>query len=252
VAKKQIYLALDFDGVIADSIYECLVVAFNAFSNYRNGTKLIKTLDEINGQQLKQARYLRNFIRSGEDYVYIQQIISDKVRINNQLEFDKYCAIHQEKRNLYFQIFYNEREEFSLKYFKEWIALNPFYDGIKDFLQSYPDKGKLYIITTKKIEFAKKIISAHSIGLLHANFYHASQDRSKREIILQLLNSYQIDPSDFYFIDDQVDTLLKLNDLGINCYLAKWGYNNEDQQKRARDDNISIIQLDKFLNKFTI
>lgn len=33
---KDKYLALDFDGVIANTIEECLVVGFNAYAEYRD------------------------------------------------------------------------------------------------------------------------------------------------------------------------------------------------------------------------
>lgn len=250
--KSGIYLALDFDGVIADSIYECLVVAHNAFSKYKNAEKFIKTLDEIDALKLKDSRNLRNYIRSGEDYVYIQQILNENVQIINQLEFDEFCALHEDKRELYYQMFYKEREALSINYFKNWIALNPMYDGILDFLQSYPEKKKLFVITTKKIEFAKKIILAHNIGLIESNFYHSSINRSKKQIISKLLKQYNIGPSDFYFIDDQVDTLVKIKGLGINLYLAEWGYNNKAQIKRAKVENIPVLGLKEFITNFKV
>ena len=47
-------------------------------------------------------------------------------------------------------------------------------------------------------------------------------------------------------MDDQVETLIKMKSLGIKCYLAGWGYNDEKQKARARDAGIPVLALDDF------
>ena len=65
------FLALDFDGVIADSIGECLVIGHNAYVKFTQAGQQICRLEELNKTHKDECRRLRNFIRSGEDYVYI-------------------------------------------------------------------------------------------------------------------------------------------------------------------------------------
>jgi len=74
-------LALDFDGVIVDSIQECLVVGYNAFIEYTGKGSKILDLSSLDHDDMAKCHRLRNFIRSGEDYVYIQLAISEGVDI---------------------------------------------------------------------------------------------------------------------------------------------------------------------------
>ena len=76
---------MDFDGVIDDSILECAVAGYNAYSTYRGNENQINTPDKINLSQLNIFRNTRPFIRSGEDYLYLFQAISEDITIDNIL-----------------------------------------------------------------------------------------------------------------------------------------------------------------------
>ncbi|MDP6647857.1 MAG: hypothetical protein QGH34_00490, partial [Candidatus Woesearchaeota archaeon] len=47
------------------------------------------------------------------------------------------------------------------------------------------------------------------------------------------------------------DTLPKLLKLGINCYLATWGYNTQAQQKEARRQGAVILNEKDFYKELT-
>ena len=79
---KRDLLALDFDGVIADSIGECLVIGYNAFSSFSGKKKRIRLLNELDDSLVTQARQLRNFIHDGADYVFIYLILDQDVSIH--------------------------------------------------------------------------------------------------------------------------------------------------------------------------
>ena len=61
---KQL-LAMDFDGVIADSISECAVAGYNGYEAYCDNNIRIKTPEEINPDQLNKFRTMHPYIRSG-------------------------------------------------------------------------------------------------------------------------------------------------------------------------------------------
>ena len=75
------FLALDFDGVVADSVGECLIVANNAYTEYSSGTKTYN-LSELDPALISEFTRLRNFIRSGADFVYIIKSISEKMIVS--------------------------------------------------------------------------------------------------------------------------------------------------------------------------
>ena len=248
---SKIHLALDFDGVIADSINECLVVSYNAFGKFIGKNSRIFSIDKIEENRVIESRRLRNFIRSGEDYVYIQLALQENALIRNQQEFDDFCGKYAELREQFFNMFYNEREQFSTDNFQNWIKLNPLYEGFELFLKYYQFKKQLYIISTKKIEFIQRILEAGEIDLINENMFHASSNRPKKMIIKELLESRGVGPEKFYFIDDQIDTLIKVKETEVNCLFAKWGYNNPEQLGKAEREGIQAIDLQEFLQRFS-
>jgi phosphoglycolate phosphatase-like HAD superfamily hydrolase len=249
INRESNYLALDFDGVIADSIGECLVVAHNAFVEFGGGPPVLK-LSEIDPDHVAESRRLRNFIRYGEDYVYISLAIHKGTPIHNQDDFDTFTDEHESLRQDFLTGFYRERERFLDQHRSGWLELNPLYEGLEDFLLHYQPRDHLFIITTKRINFVQEILLAHGIQLRGANLFHAHGARSKRTIISELLGEKTIPLERFHFIDDQVDTLLKVVDTGIHTYLAEWGYNNPDQVRRAAGTAINVLSRERFLEAF--
>lgn len=244
------YLALDFDGVLADSIAECLVVGYNAYAEY-SGKDKISDLEELGPGWTQESRRLRNFIRYGLDYVYIHFAIADHTSISTQEDFDRFTDKNHRLRDRFFQLFYEERENFSGSQKERWVSLNPFYKGVSSFLRSYPDLDRLFIITTKKLKYVRILLENRRIHFVRDNMYFADARRSKKQIISELLSRYGISPRHFYFIDDQVDTLLKTDELGIRCLLAEWGYNNPEQLERAKSAGIQSLTLEDFLHRFS-
>lgn len=245
------FLALDFDGVIADSIGECLVIGHNAYVKHNQAGQPICRLEELNKTHIYESRRLRNFIRSGEDYVYINLAIDNKARIQNQQDYDSFVNRHLNLKDTFYDLFYRERESFSSTKEDLWIELNPLYKGIKQFLLQYQSKERLFIITTKKIKYALKILAGNSIYLKKENCFCASGRDTKLKIIKNLLDKNKISSDNFYYIDDQVDTLIEVKESGVHCLLAQWGYTTRQQILRAGNENIPGIKLKDFLIQFS-
>ena len=244
-------LALDFDGVIADSIEECLVVGHNAYTRFQGEGQALESLQQLAPAIARAAREMRNFIRFGEDYVYIHMALSQAAAITNQLEFDDFLDKNQTVREEFRRLFYAERLRFLEEQPGQWLHLNPFYAGVRTFLRDFRPRERLYIITTKKTTYVERILDNAGIDLLPGHIFLADKDRSKTEIIAELLGRHKQKPKRFYFIDDQVDTLLKAQSTGVRLLLAKWGYTNDNQVKMARNAGITILEPDDFFIHFS-
>ena len=243
-------LALDFDGVVIDSIEECLVVSYNALAIHRGRPDRISNLSELDLKIVKEARRIRNFIRHGQDYVFIQLALEQKVTIENQPDFDRFLEAHKSLNADFREIFYGERARFLEDKPEQWLTLNPFYAGMQEFLENFQPKKLLYIITTKLKENVLAIIDAARIDILPEHIHSADSDLTKTEIIQNLLNEKQISPERLHFIDDQVDMLIKAQRIGVNLYLAGWGYNNTRQIQRARENDLELLLLTDFYRLF--
>lgn len=243
------FLALDFDGVISDSIRECLVVGNNAWNDYSGSGNTVKSIEALPTQTVQHARRMRNFIRSGEDYVYIFMALSRQLPVRNQEEFDLLTTKHATLRQPFFDYFYRHRKRFLQNHKKEWIRLNPLYEGMQRFLQHVPPL-QCFIITTKKTSYVDVILKANSIDFIDTHLFHADKENPKAAMIKKLLRRYHIAENDFYFVDDQVDTLIKCKATAVCCILAEWGYNNSDQITRAKQEEIKTLSLPQFYLQF--
>ena len=243
-------LALDFDGVVVDSIEECLVVGYNALAIQQGRNERIQRLDELPPETVKEARRIRNFIRHGQDYVFIHLGLQEGAKIQNQQDFDCFLEENKTLNADFRRQFYTERARFINEEPDVWLALNPFYPGMQEFLEDFQSKERLYIITTKLKENVQALINTRNINFLSDNILSADQKLSKPQIIARLLSVNRLKPMLFHFIDDQVDTLIKCKSTGVNLYLARWGYNNDNQRAIAQSEELRVLALNEFLRQF--
>lgn len=72
------YLALDFDGVIVDSINECLATALNAYTRFCGKDQFCTDLRLVPEGLADAFRSMRPLIRRGEDYVFLIQAFEEQ------------------------------------------------------------------------------------------------------------------------------------------------------------------------------
>ncbi len=243
-AKTDI-LALDFDGVIADSIEECLVSGYNAYAEFTE-KPTIERPNELPEGWIDKAREIRNFIRKGEDYVYIMYSLALNVPIHNQKHFDDFKARYIDLKRIFLELFTSQRLSYAENKPEQWTELTPLYNGMKT-LDNYPNKANLYIVTTKRLLFVRKILNVNNIKLLDDNLFDTSGNRTKKGIIENILQTRKIEPSRAYFFDDQITTLITVKSAGVHAILAGWGYNNQQQVEQAHAHNIPVMSLDDFM-----
>ncbi|MBN2416932.1 hypothetical protein JXO52_13885 [bacterium] len=247
---RQPVLALDFDGVIADSLRECLVVSLNAWRTLSSRGDTITSLPEVDSGLEAAFRRLRPFIRTGEDYILIQMALEAGVTIENQLDFDRFAASYTDDRSTLRHAFYAARTALCSGQHERWLELNPLYPGMADLLRLWPDPDRLLIISTKRSDFIAAILTGNAISFPDDALYYAGPGHSKRSIIEALLKERSLSPGLFNFVDDQVDTLRKVAPTGVRCFLAAWGYTGSEQIRSAATAGITVRGLDAFLGEW--
>ena len=246
---KQL-LAMDFDGVIADSISECAVAGYNGYKAYCGNNFRIKTPEEINTDQLNKFRIMRPYIRSGEDYIYLFQALNESVNIDSQEGFDEFQMVYIDRKETYYQLFYSARQTLITSNRDNWIALNPLYNGMGEFLQSI--QNKIHIVSTKASKYIIEILNSNDIEFNPKQVHEASRGLSKTDIIIKLMHEYNLSPSNMVFIDDHLDTLHQVESVNVRCMLAGWGYNTDKQRSRCHKLNLELIDLQQFYKEFDI
>ncbi len=241
-------LAMDFDGVIADSISECAVVGYNGYEAYCGNNITIKTPQEINTDQLNKFRTMRPYIRSGEDYIYLFQALNDSINIDSQEDYDEFQIEYIDRKETYYQLFYSARQTLMTSNRDNWIALNPLYNGMGEFLQSL--QYKIHIVSTKASKYIIEILKFNGIEFNPKLVHEAGRGLSKTDIIIKLMHEYNLSPSNMVFIDDHLDTLHKVESVSARCMLAGWGYNTNKQRSRCHKLSLELVDLQQFFKEF--
>ena len=242
-------LVMDFDGVISDSISECAIAGYNGYETYCGKDVMIKTPEEMASDQLNKFRAMRSYIRSGEDYIYLFQALNDGIIINSQKDFDKFQMTYFDRRVSYYQAFYSARQTLISSNYEDWIALNPLYSGMGDFLHSM--HKKIQIVSTKASEYIIKILKSSGIEFNPKHIHEASgAGSSKTDIIIRLMRNHQLSTQKTIFIDDHLDTLHKVKSTGVRCLLAGWGYNTAQQRRQCRRFNLELVDIQQFFKEF--
>jgi len=239
-------LALDFDGVLLDSIHECLLTAYNAHQSIQGGRR-ISGLGDMDPELLGDAGYLRNYIRHGVDYMHIFRILKGRSRPASQAAFDEILQQYSGDPAELMEAFYRERRHFFGRDMQGWFDANPLFPGVGEALKAFPRPESLKVISTKRRDFLLALIRHHGLPISEESVYTADGGISKEEIIESILKKEACAASAFHFIDDQADTVLRCAATGVKVYHARWGYCTEEQILTVERAGLPSLDLDTFI-----
>jgi phosphoglycolate phosphatase-like HAD superfamily hydrolase len=214
-------LVLDFDGVICDSIDECYAVSWVAYhALFRKDTAASSPAARRN------FAHLRPFIRSGEDFLMIQEVLSTGSAVRDQAEFDELSRrAGAEKRALFRELFYKERSEMLAKDRDSWLALNRVYPHMKKAFRMLGHGAPLFVLSTKEPQFIAEILSAHQIELPRERILESvSEPKLATTERLRAEGGFQ----NAILVEDQVDHLRGNTYPRVRGLLAAWGYVQEE------------------------
>ena len=253
-------LAIDFDGVMVDSVLDSLFVGHNAYLRlhgpgkkkyfggelftFENWEKTKKQHQE----EIKYYRTLRPYIRGATDYGLIQKLIEENKFVKNQEEFDNYRKTVEFDFEAYEKEFYKERERLQNKDYRAWFNLEPPYPEVTEGIKKLLEEGIKVVIATSN---RRKAI-AKSFTPEYFDFTIKPEDildrrfgEDKSEQMKYIVKSYNINFKDICFVDDQVSHLIQTRPLGVKVLLAGWSYATDIQKEEARKQNITIIEREE-------
>ena len=251
-------LALDFDGVIADSQYECLFIGFNNYLKIHKDTKLFDgikiTFENFNDLRKKHKETVKKFIKfrpyviDAFCYYAIIHIIDKKLKIDNQTQYNQLRneLIHRYKE--FVNNFYEERFNLQNNYLKNWLQLEKPYPKIIDAIKKLKNKYIFTVATNNRKLTVQKFLSNYKLEAKTITDSTLSIDKLKH--IEYIKDLYKVNFNQIYFVDDQVRHFPKLIKKGVKCYLAAWGYNNEKQPQEAKKQGATILNEDNFYKEF--
>ncbi|MDX1573110.1 MAG: HAD family hydrolase [Methylophaga sp.] len=236
--------ALDFDGVICDSALE------TGLSAWRAARRIWPELPaQIPDSVLAGFREVRPALETGFESILINRSLYDGIPPSALLDdFAQHIDTVRQRFKLSNEmlkgVFGEVRDSWIADDFASWIANNPLYQGIAEFLQQIPPT-ELFIITTKQERFVSAILEANAITLPKAQIFGLERRRSKSDILGEFAREHR---GEICFVEDRLPTLLQVSndpDLdSVELWLADWGYNTQnDRQIAERSSRIQTLTL---------
>jgi len=253
-------LALDFDGVICNSLREAMVVALRTYVQLEPGSALVEHLDSIEclagraTEDLEQHPLLRRAApliplgNRAEDYGVALSALDSGLELEDQAAYDAYLAsrpigwlqrFHAE--------FYRQRHAFQADDPGHWLALHRPYPQVISLLRRRGAEVELAIATAKDGRSVRRLLERYGIADLFppARLLDKETGVTKTAHLKELASRLGIGLDQITFVDDKLNHLESVAPLGVRCVLAAWGYNAEREQQRARQLGITVADLDE-------
>jgi len=248
-------VALDFDGVLCNSVKESFYTAKSCWQT------LFDPKFNLSFQSSLVNRFyrLRPLIEHGYDLIILFGLLIDNIseqQIINQFTYlaEEWCHKNKLKTDDLQTILDHKRNIEINNNLDKWLGFHEFYSGIVPALKNWLDLNSntmIYILTTKNGDFAHLLSKHNGIKISRDHILGNETKKPKRDRLRDIFRKTQIPYRDFYFIEDRLKTLIDIkshSDLkDVSLFLAEWGYNTSSEKQLAIDDQkIDLISLNQF------
>ncbi|MGD8835314.1 MAG: hypothetical protein PVJ19_10250 [Desulfobacteraceae bacterium] len=239
-------LALDFDGVICDSVGEVAVAAWR-------GAALLWP-DRFRGDApveiVQRFRRVRPVMETGYESILLVRLLRDGCSIDKILD-DAPCLLSDLMRkeslskDQLVHLLGKERDAWIDHDLQGWLDMHDFYDGVVEAVNR--TDLKVYIITTKEKRFALSLCRAVDLQIPEKRIFGLESGK-KKDVLATLSRRY--DTACFHFVEDRLETLIQMRggvEFDLRLYLAAWGYNTVDAcDKAEKMSKITVLTQDQF------
>ena len=250
-APSKVIYALDFDGVICDSVKETAIAGW--MGAHALWPKLFPT-ERPSDEQILAFKKARPFLETGFDSIIITKMLQEQLPFE---EFERHFREHSTRimeenhleRSQLISLFGNIRDQWIQKDLPDWLAAHGFFDGVIPALANALASGKqLLILTTKQERFVHATLESQGIHFPPDNIYGLDRKCKKEVLLTQLLKQK---PKEIHFVEDRIQTLLRVETIPeldtVNLHYATWGYGTPKDLEIATDDpHIHTFNLQEF------
>jgi phosphoglycolate phosphatase-like HAD superfamily hydrolase len=252
-------LALDFDGVLCDSSREVFVVAVDTYAALEPDSVLLERLmplrnhaaaggsEHLDTEIYRRFRDLLPLGNRAEDFGVSLQAIENDATINDQEAYDVfYREIGKPWLDRFHRRFYECRGDLRAGDLRKWLQLHLPFPGLADTLRRHKERTLPAVATAKDARsvrlllvelgfdnvFTTELILDKETGVEKTHHLRVLHERTGAEF------------EDITFVDDKVNHLVRVAELGVRPVLAGWGFNTEREHELARVLGFEVADLD--------
>ena len=237
-------LLLDFDGVLIDSIDECVVSSYNQITG-----SLCRELAQLPAGYVSLLRLNRSRARKAGEFKRLAAWCLDQIktgptdRILSLAEFNALYAGSSESLADLGREFFAVRQKLIDRDPESWCELNPPMQPIWEWLKNHR-KNKFTILTYKNLPAVNAICSHFGMPIDPAEIY-ASDDGTTKAENLEKIIALNGEHRQYHFIDDSLDNLIEMRTAhpapNLHLYWAGWGFKIEGDDQRAAQEKFAIL-----------
>lgn len=251
-------LALDFDGVVCDSLREVLATALATYEvmvpdspltgalRTRHGGGRWHTFDLANDPVRQPFEAMMPLGNRAEDFGVSLLAIDRGHAITDQDDYDAfYAQLEPGWADDFHRQFYEQRSRAHNADPEGWVALHSPYPEFLGLLRRRAADTRLALATAKDRGSARRLLDHLGVGDLFAPDLVLDKEagRSKTAHLKAVRDRTGVDLTDLTFVDDKVNHLERVAPLGVRCVLAGWGFNTEREHRRARELGFAVANI---------
>ncbi len=252
-------LVLDFDGVLVDSSREAHVVALRTYLALAPSSPLRRFLGPV--------RPGADPARHGFDSDPLYRAFHDLVPLGNRAEdfgvalaaFERGAAIADQADydaffagqdpiwlDAFHHEFYRQRAALRAESLDGWLGLQRPFSPFLDLLRRRAGEVAYAIATAKDGASVRLLLDRYGAADLFAPEAVLDKEtgRSKRRHLEVVHERLGVEWRELTFVDDKVNHLEAVSDLGVRPVLAAWGHNTRREHARARALGFAVAALD--------
>jgi phosphoglycolate phosphatase-like HAD superfamily hydrolase len=147
-----------------------------------------------------------------------------------------------EDAEAFVRAFYQHRTRMRDNDFAAWMALQRPFPGVAEEIERLRrEVSAVTIATTKDAPSARRLLE--SIGISGVPIFGREVSLDKADHMRAMAAQYQVGTKDIVFVDDLLENLLPLRELGVRLVLAGWGYNTSAERARAAAVGVAVAPL---------
>jgi phosphoglycolate phosphatase-like HAD superfamily hydrolase len=213
----------DFDGVIVNSMQECLFSSYNAFLSLEKSTGSPIGLTDIPTNVREHFFRYRKYVRPAGEYYLMHQSLTENEDISTPEAYQRYVKVKKDQIKSFQPLFFQERNSFRKDNVQSWLDLHQVYPHIFSAWEDLQKDFDFMIVSNKDQRSIEMLLDHFHLGGV-GEIYGSDFSNNKREIIQYLLETKQLNRAKVIFIDDHPGHLKDVQPLGVKLGYADWGF----------------------------
>ncbi len=230
-------LVFDFDGVLCDSLEECIMVAWYAHTGAPVGDFAERGLDGVPPAVAERFERCRPFMRH---VPHLLVPIVESGTLATQESFDaRFAAIGADEADAFAQAAERYRAALRREYPEQWSARHAVERRLTGVIRG------AYIATARDAASVGHILRAHGMAIHDENVFGSLRCKP---LALDAIATREARPrAEVVLVDDSLENCLAARQDGFGAHWASWGYHRPGDAETARRCGIRVLTVEALL-----